>query len=158
MPTAAPAATATATATATPPRPTPTPKPPNPPRPTPTPKPSPSASSAISFQISVSPKKIDEGGTATFTIMLSRTATSSTVVNYTLGGSAVLGQDYTLSGTTGQVTIPAGQTSATVMLTALKDNLAENNEMVRLTLSGPTKGKKFASVMIEKQKTKGKGH
>jgi hypothetical protein len=165
-PSATPTSTpsATPTPTTTPPRPTPTPKPPRPtptpkpPRPTPTPKPSPSVSSAISFQVSVSPKKIDEGGTATFTIMLSRTAPSSTVVNYTLGGSAVLGQDYTLSGTTGQVTIPAGQTSATVILTALKDNVAENNEMVTLTLSGPTKGKKFASVMIEKQKTKGKGH
>ena len=89
---------------------------------------------------------------------MSRTSQTPTVVDYTVGGSAVLGQDYTLSGTIGQVTIPAGQTSATVILTAIKDNVAENNETVTLTLSGPTKGKKFAMVMIEKQKTKGKGH
>ena len=79
-------------------------------------------------------------------------------VHYTLGGSAVLGQDYTLSGTPGQVVIPAEQPSATVILNALNDNVAENNESVTLTVSEITRGKNFATVMIEKQKTKGKKH
>jgi hypothetical protein len=35
-----------------------------------------------------------------------------------MSGNAILGMDYTLSGTANQVTITAGQTSATVTLTA----------------------------------------
>jgi hypothetical protein len=40
-------------------------------------------------------------------------------VFYTMGGSAILGTDYTLSGTFGQATIPAGQSQAEVELHAL---------------------------------------
>src|SRR5205814_8830546 len=107
-------------------------------------------------RISASPKKISEGGTATFTITMSHTSTTPTVVNYTIGGTAVLGQDYTLGGTTGQILIPAGQSSASITLSALNDGMAENQETVTLTLSPPTRGKNFATVKIENQKTKGK--
>ena len=41
-------------------------------------------------------------------------------VNYSMSGSAILGTDYTLSGVPGQVTIPAGQSSARVILHALR--------------------------------------
>lgn len=40
-------------------------------------------------------------------------------VFYTMGGTAILGTDYTLSGTFGQATIPAGQTEAEVVLHAI---------------------------------------
>ena len=43
-------------------------------------------------------------------------------------GTAVNGTDYTLDGTAGQVTIPGGQTSATVTLHSIADNVKEKNE------------------------------
>lgn len=89
---------------------------------------------------------------------MSATSATDTVVNYTISGSAVLGQDYILSGTVGQVVIPAGQSSATVLLTALNDGVAEDKETVTLTLAQVTTGKNFATVMIEKQKAKDKKH
>ncbi len=52
-------------------------------------------------------------------------------VNYSMSGSAALGTDYTLSGTPGQVTIPAGQTSANVILHALRN--ANKNATMTLT-------------------------
>jgi hypothetical protein len=45
-----------------------------------------------------------------------------------MSGGAILGTDYTLSGTPGQVTIPAGQSSARVILHALR-NVKKNATM-----------------------------
>jgi hypothetical protein len=39
-----------------------------------------------------------------------------------MSGTAILGTDYTLSGTFGQITVPAGASSASVTLTALVNN------------------------------------
>ena len=43
-------------------------------------------------------------------------------------GSALNGTDYTLSGTPGEVTIDAGQNSATVILHSIADQVREKNE------------------------------
>jgi hypothetical protein len=55
-------------------------------------------------------------------------------VFYSVTGSATVGTDYTLSGTPGQVTIPAGQTSANITLTALPDTRHEKGEKAKLVL------------------------
>ena len=53
-------------------------------------------------------------------------------------GTAQLGNDYTLSGLPGQVVIPAGQASATVILQALADRANERKETAVMTLAaGP---------------------
>ena len=52
-----------------------------------------------------------------------------------MSGQATQGVDYTLSGTPGQVTVPAGQSSATVILHALNDNLTEGHESATMTLT-----------------------
>jgi hypothetical protein len=52
-----------------------------------------------------------------------------------MSGKAQLGIDYTLSGTPGQVVIPAGQSSATVIFNALTDNLSERNEIAKMALT-----------------------
>jgi len=60
----------------------------------------------------------------------------------------MLGNDYTMSGTPGQVIIPAGQSSGSVTLSALIDNQKEKSEKATMMLqpgSGynfPTTGKK----------------
>ena len=56
------------------------------------------------------------------------------VVSYTVSGTAAGGADYTaLAGT---VTIPAGQSSATIAVDVLADNIVELPETVILTLTG----------------------
>ena len=53
---------------------------------------------------------------------------------YSLSGNAVLGSDYTLSGILGEVTIPAGESSATILLRARKNT----NKTVNINLvDGP---------------------
>jgi outer membrane biosynthesis protein TonB len=117
-PTATPAPTPKPTATPTPsPQPTPTPTPVPTATPTPTPTSTPSTKPTIS--ISSSPAQVHTGGTSVFTLTASAATTSPVAVGYTMSGSAVLGSNYSLSGTAGQVIIPAGATSATVTLTVL---------------------------------------
>lgn len=57
------------------------------------------------------------------------------VVSYTMGGRAQQGVDYTVDGTPGQVTIQAGQSSATVTLHAMADQVNERNESATMILN-----------------------
>ncbi|PSN19110.1 hypothetical protein C7271_09010 [filamentous cyanobacterium CCP5] len=71
-----------------------------------------------------------------FTVNLSQSSTSNTVVAYSIAGTATAGTDYTaLSGT---VTIPSGQLAATIPIAVLNDALVEGNESVIVTLTGVT--------------------
>ena len=106
------------------PTPTPAPTPTPTPRPTPTPTPiatpTPSATpNRASASISVSTYTVRRGQSATFTISISKVSSVPVTVLYATGGTALLGRNYWLDGTPGQVTIPAGATSATVSLTAI---------------------------------------
>jgi hypothetical protein len=68
-----------------------------------------------------------------------------------MSGSAPQGTDYTMSGTPRQVTIPAGQSSGNVTLTALIEKTQDKNRNAIMTLqpgSGyqfPATGKKKTS-------------
>jgi gliding motility-associated-like protein len=55
-------------------------------------------------------------------------------ISYTVKGSAEAGKDYTAL--TGSVVLPAGQTSADVVVAVLKDEVVEGTETVELSLSG----------------------
>jgi hypothetical protein len=55
-------------------------------------------------------------------------------VKYAMSGVATLSDDYTMSGTAGQVTIPAGQSSATVTLTAKQGATSSSNEEAKMSL------------------------
>jgi len=106
------------------------------PQPTPTPAPSatPTPGPSPTVNVSVSPTSIREGQSATYTITLSNATNVPITVNYGMSGKAILGSDYTLSGSASQVTIPAGQTSASVTLAAIVDNLKEKPETAIMTL------------------------
>jgi hypothetical protein len=62
------------------------------------------------------------------------------IVNFSVGGTATFGTDYTVIGasaftsTTGSVLIPANQTQTTITLSSVADTLLESNETVILTL------------------------
>jgi hypothetical protein len=85
---------------------------------------------------------INEGESATFIISASIVdPVNATTVHYKVSGKAKSGTDYTLSGTLGQVDILAGESSATVTLTASTDTVSnEKNETATMTLSKVAKG------------------
>ncbi len=71
-----------------------------------------------------------------FQITLSRAATAATIVQYTIGGSATAGTDYTAL--SGNATIPAGQSSTTISVAPLGDAQPERDETVVVTITGGT--------------------
>ena len=88
------------------------------PTPTPTPIPTPSATRSVS--VSASPTVVRVGETATYTITLSAASSNNVTINFTMVGRAKPGRHYTLSNSSGQVTIAAGNTSANVTLNVLR--------------------------------------
>src|SRR5262249_28876577 len=79
---------------------------------------------------------VTAGGDLTFTVTLSAPSSTDTTLNYSFGGTATDGSDYTK--TTISVTIPAGETSATVTVPTTIDNLVEGSETVSMTLDSIT--------------------
>lgn len=84
---------------------------------------------------------ITEGSTTATRFYLSRTGatTSALTVNYTLGGTATAGADYT--GPTGSIVIPAGSLGVLLPLTITDDADVEGTETVVLTLAAGGYGK-----------------
>ncbi len=79
--------------------------------------------------VSVAPSSIDEGEDAIFTFTNTPVDFSrSTKVIYYTAGTALDGDDYTLSGTPGVIIIPAGQASANVVLHARADGHFDQTE------------------------------
>jgi hypothetical protein len=72
-----------------------------------------------------------------FTLLLDRAAAVDVVVNYSVSGTAASGDIVPLPGS---VTIPAGQTSATIVVTPVDDALVEATESVLITLAGVNPG------------------
>ena len=66
---------------------------------------------------------------------MSAPVSQSITVNYFIGGTAKAGIDYLISGNAGQVTIPAGETSATITLHSIADHVREKNETAAVVLS-----------------------
>jgi hypothetical protein len=130
-PTPTPSPTPTPTAT---PSITPTPTPTATPLGTATPTPSPVATPHIT--VSAAPTTVSPGGDATYTILASTINPSQvTAVNYSMGGKAILGSDYTLSGIVGEADIPAGASSTTVTLHAIAGVPTRKGEKAILFLS-----------------------
>jgi hypothetical protein len=110
------------------PTPTPTPTPTSTPTPTPTPTPTATVAAQEAY-VTVSKSSVPKGKQAAFIVALDHgPAAQPVTVHYSMSGGAILGTDYTLSGTPGQVTIPAGQSSARVIFHALR-NVKKNATM-----------------------------
>jgi hypothetical protein len=121
------------------PTPTPTPTPAATPTPTPTPTPAP-----IRVTVAAAPTQINEGQSSTYTVTASSTVTQSITVNYTMSGTATHGIDYSLTGTQGQVTVSAGQSSAKIGMKTNADHLTEGTETAIMTLQ-PGSGYKLGN-------------
>jgi hypothetical protein len=91
--------------------------------------------------VSIRDASVTEGNTgtasATFTVTLSRATNVDVTVHYaTADVTATAGSDYTAA--SGTVTIPAGQTSATVTVAVKGDRLGEANEAFAVNLTAAT--------------------
>ena len=71
--------------------------------------------------------------TGTFTVSRTGSTAAALTVNYTVGGTATNGTDYTTIPTS--VVIPAGSASATITVTPIDDAVSEGDETVVVTLS-----------------------
>ena len=97
--------------------------------------------SSPSVTISVDPTELTEGETTTLTATLSEATTSDVVVDL----------DYSSGDVTGpaSVTIPAGDTSADVTLTAVTDNETEGEETVDVSVDAVSNGVEDGEQSVE---------
>ena len=80
------------------------------------------------------PTANESGVGGEFTVELSQLSDTDTVIHYAISGDAAPDVDYaSLQGT---ITIVAGETSATINVTAIDDGLLEDGENVTITLTG----------------------
>ena len=94
-------------------------------------------SSTVVASLSVDNSAITEAGTATFTVNLSEAVTEDTVVKYeVIDGSTTSGDDYTAL--TGEVTVTNGNSSATIDLTPIDDEIDEDSESLEIQLLSPS--------------------
>lgn len=86
--------------------------------------------------VTASPSRIRENSKKplTFTISLSRPATTTLTIPYTIGGKAKAGKDFTPRITSGIVSIPQGQTRATVSLRMKNDRKKEKKKTITLSV------------------------
>ncbi|MFM6347640.1 MAG: Calx-beta domain-containing protein, partial [Dolichospermum sp.] len=95
-------------------------------------------SSTPFITLAVSPTSVTEDGTSNLIYTFSRTGSTANtlLVNYTIGGTATNGIDYSTIGTS--VTFAAGSSTATVTVDPSTDTTPEDNETVSLTLASGT--------------------
>jgi hypothetical protein len=91
-----------------------------------------------SVTLAVSPSSVTEDGTTNLVYTFTRTGvtTNALTVNYSVGGTATNGTDYTSIPTS--VTFAAGSSTATVTVDPTADTTVENDETVALTLATGT--------------------
>lgn len=80
----------------------------------------------------------EAGGVATITATLSGTSAQAVTISLGFTGTATLSGDYTASSI--QITIPAGSTTGTIIVTAVQDTIDEDNETVIVDITTVTNG------------------
>ena len=76
----------------------------------------------------------EDWGTHNVTVNLSSVLTSPITLNYTVGGTATAGSDFTIANS-GALSVPKGATIATIPVTLVDDSEQESSETVVLTLA-----------------------
>src|SRR6185503_3010403 len=89
--------------------------------------------------IAVAPASVQEDGATNlvYTVTLDHASAFDTTVNYSVGGTATEGTDYTGT-STHSITIQAGSLTGTVTVDPTTDTTFENDETVTVTLTGGT--------------------
>jgi hypothetical protein len=103
--------------------------------------PGPSPAPLPEITLAVSSASVAEDGSTNLVYAFTRTGstTSALSVNYSVGGTATLGTDYTgIGGTPATITFAAGSATATVTVDPTADAVVEADETVALTLTTGT--------------------
>ena len=91
----------------------------------------------IEASVAADAGSVTEGGSAEFTVTLSGgTSTASVVVTYSVTGTATAGTDYTAP--SGSLTIAAGDSTGTISIPILGDDVLDPGETLTVTLSDAT--------------------
>jgi predicted extracellular nuclease len=93
---------------------------------------------SVSLLLSTSTAFESQATAVTVTAVASAAVATNQSVTLTVGGTGITAGDYFLTGTA--ITIPAGQTSASVQFIVADDAIAEGNEIATLSLTNPTSG------------------
>ena len=88
--------------------------------------------------LTANPLNPEEGSTTSITAVLSESTTEAVVINLSFAGDATQGEDYTATGTA--ITVPVGETSASIELTLVDDALAEGTEIIEVSTTDITNG------------------
>lgn len=105
-------------------------------------------------EVSISPIKSsaaedDSDARLRFQVARSGATTGPLTVNYTVGGTATSGSDYTVL--SGSVTIPAGESSTEIVVSLLRDSILEQTETISIALAagaGYTPGSSVSSTAV----------
>lgn len=98
----------------------------------------PVAPSQIGVSIEAVQDAVEPGTNGEFVVTLTEAATTDTVIDLFVGGSATGGDDYTAIGAL--VTVKAEQTSAVIPVSIVNDDSEEGDETVSITLTGISSG------------------
>lgn len=89
-----------------------------------------------------------------FAFTLPNPTTTPLTVNFTIGGTALFGTDYTtiptVTSPSGSITIPAGQDSVALVIQAIQDGITEVPETVILTISNGCTPQIYTITIIDK--------
>ena len=96
---------------------------------------------AVTVSSTNQPYAVEGGGPGQFVFTRSGPVTNALLIPFTISGTAVNGTDYVAI--TNSVTIPAGQSNATVTITAVDDQIVEGDRTVIVSL---TEGNTFQTV------------
>lgn len=91
----------------------------------------------------------EDGGTAVVTATLLDPSNVDVTVTLAFTGGASFPADYSRTGT--QIVIPAGQTTGSVTLSAVNDDLIESPETITVSISAVTGGLEFSSNAVSTQ-------
>ena len=89
---------------------------------------------------------LESGGSADVCITLSEAVDEDVTIDFSVGGTAASGQDYSISGL--QLVIPAGETSGCLTITPIPDEQPEGNETVIVTIDNITNATGTGSVTL----------
>lgn len=90
------------------------------------------------LSIAATTQAVEDATNGLFTVTTDQQFAAATTVNITVGGTATGGTDYTSLGTS--FVFPANQSSVTVPVSVIADNIVEEDETVIVTMTGTDNG------------------
>jgi Ca2+-binding RTX toxin-like protein len=113
----------------------------------------------VNYEITASNNSVTEGdngiNTVTFTVKRTKGEQRASTVDFTIGGTAINGTDYTnIGGTsgaknlTGRIYFNASETAKTITVDVIGDSIVEIQKAIIVTLSNPISDTKFTPVIL----------